>query len=108
DPPRKIVARKMVQMVNTINKENFNGRQVVTCWTCHRGAQSPAATPPIDSIYNNSPVFAAPDILPAAPPATSGTPPADQVLDKYIQALGGADRLSKLTSYTAKGTSTLF
>ena len=108
DPPRKIVARKMVQMVNAINKENFNGRQVVTCWTCHRGTQSPAQTPPLDTIYNSMPVFTPPDILPTANPATAGTPPADQILDKYIQALGGADRLAKLTSYTAKGTSTLF
>ena len=107
DPPRKIVARRMVQMVNAINKDNFRGRQVVTCWTCHRGAQNPAATPPIDSIYS-TPTFTPPDILPAANPATSGTPPADQILDKYIQALGGADRLARLTSYTAKGTSQLF
>src|SRR5436190_680908 len=47
DPPRKAVARRMVLMVNAINRDNFNGRNVVTCWTCHRGAQSPAATPPL-------------------------------------------------------------
>src|SRR6185503_2851712 len=29
---------------------------------------------------------------------------AQQVLDKYIQAIGGADRIAKLTSFTAKGT----
>ena len=108
DPPRKKVARKMVQMVNTINKENFNGRQVVTCWTCHRGAQSPAQTPPIDTIYADSPTFVPPDILPTANPATAGTPPANQILDNYVKALGGADALAKLTSYTAKGTSMLF
>src|SRR5579871_1425925 len=44
DPPRKQVARRMVEMVNKINQDSFNGRQVVTCWTCHRGAQSPANT----------------------------------------------------------------
>jgi photosynthetic reaction center cytochrome c subunit len=107
DPPRKIVARRMVTMVNAINKDHFNGRQVVTCWTCHRGAQSPANTPPIDTIYNSSPVFVPPDILPQAP-ASAGALPVDQVFDKYIQALGGADRVSKLTSFTAKGTSQLF
>src|SRR5690242_18399914 len=52
DPPRKRVARRMIEMVNTINKTSFNGRQVVTCWTCHRGAQNPAQTPPIDTIYS--------------------------------------------------------
>jgi hypothetical protein len=97
----------MIQMVNAINRDNFRGRQVVTCWTCHRGAQSPAATPPIDTIYS-TPTFTPNDVLPAANPATAGTPPADQILDKYIQALGGASNVAKLTSFTAKGTSTLF
>jgi hypothetical protein len=106
DPPRKLVARRMIQMVNAINKDNFKGVQQVTCWTCHRGAQNPATTPPIDAIYS-TPVFAPPDVLPAAPPATAGTPPADQILDKYVQALGGA-KATSIMSYTAKGTSMLF
>ena len=32
------------------------------------------------------------------------TASADQILDKYIQAIGGADRLAKVTSFAAKGT----
>jgi photosynthetic reaction center cytochrome c subunit len=106
DVPRKVVARKMIAMVNTINKANFGGAQMVTCWTCHRGSGGPATTPSIDSIYSD-PVSTPPDVLTQA---TSGTavPSADQIFDKYIQALGGADNLAKLTSYTAKGTSTLF
>jgi hypothetical protein len=36
-------------------------------------------------------------------PDVSGTT-ADQVFDKYIKSVGGADRLAKLTSFTAKGT----
>ena len=108
DPPRKVTARKMVQMVNAINRDNFRGQQVVTCWTCHRGAQAPATTPTLDAIYNPAPVFVPPDVLPVANPATAGTPPADQILDNYIKALGGAANLAKLTSYTAKGTSSLF
>ena len=34
--PKKVTARKMVEMVATINKSNFSGAQMVTCWTCHR------------------------------------------------------------------------
>ena len=30
--------------------------------------------------------------------------PPDQILDKYIQAIGGSDRLAKVTSFAAKGT----
>jgi hypothetical protein len=106
-PPQKKIARRMVEMVNAINKANFNGRQMVTCWTCHRGNQSPATTPTIDAIYS-TPVFTPADVLPTANPATAGTPPADQILDKYVQALGGAAALAKLTSYTATGETLLY
>src|SRR5260370_16158321 len=36
DTPRKRTARRMVEMVATINRTNFGGRQLVTCWSCHR------------------------------------------------------------------------
>ena len=104
DPPRKRTARRMVQMVSAINRDNFGGRQVVTCWTCHRGSQSPLVTPPLDRIYGE-PVIEPPDILARAP---SGEPTADEILDKYVQALGGAARLAGLTSYVAKGSSMAF
>lgn len=104
DPPRKRTARRMVQMVAAINRDNFNGRQVVTCWTCHHGSQRPLVTPPLDRMYGE-PVIEPPDILPTA---TSGEPTVDEVFDKYIQALGGAARLASLTSYVAKGTSAPF
>jgi photosynthetic reaction center cytochrome c subunit len=104
DPPRKRTARRMMQMVIGINRDSFGGRQVVTCWTCHRGSQSPLVTPPLDRIYGE-PVIEPPDILARAP---SGEPTADEIFDKYIQALGGTARLASLTSYTARGTSMPF
>jgi photosynthetic reaction center cytochrome c subunit len=106
DPPRKLVARHMVEVMNKVNKESFGGRQVVTCWTCHRGATPPATTPAIDAIYSD-PVPMYPDVLPQAS-AGAVVPSIDQVLDKYIQALGGADALAKITSYSGEGTSTTF
>ena len=104
DTPRKRTARRMIQMVAAINKNNFNGRQNVTCWTCHRGGPAPLVTPSLDRMYGD-PVVEPPDVL---PPATSGVPTADAIFDTYIQALGGATRLAALTSYTAKGTSIPF
>jgi hypothetical protein len=106
DPPRKRIARGMIQMVNKINADNFGKRQVVTCWTCHRGVSNPAVTPAIDTIYSE-PIVPPLDILPEAT-ANAGTPSADQIIDKYITALGGAARVAALTSYTGKGTSQLF
>ena len=104
DPPRKRTARRMVQMVMAINRDNFNGRQVVTCWTCHRGNQSPPVTPPLDRLYGD-PVIEPRDLLAAAP---SGEPTVDQVFDKYLQALGGTARLASITSWVATGTSVPF
>src|SRR2546422_8609209 len=37
----KRTARRMVLMVSAINRDNFGGRQVVTCYTCHRGGNRP-------------------------------------------------------------------
>ncbi len=105
-PPRKKAARHMVEVMNKVNRDNFGGAKVVTCWTCHRGTGSPATTPPIDAIYSD-PVNIPPDILPQAS-AGSVQPTVDQILDKYIQALGGAEALAKLTSYTAKGDTLLY
>jgi hypothetical protein len=36
DTPLKQTARRMVLMVKQINDANFGGRQMVTCYSCHR------------------------------------------------------------------------
>jgi len=51
DTPRKITARRMVNMVAAINQANFGGRQLVTCWTCHRNRDKPLVTPTMATIY---------------------------------------------------------
>ncbi len=99
DSPRKVMARKMMAMMSAINRDNFQGRQVVTCFSCHRGSHLPKVTPNLATLYN-APVEEPDDMVTQAP----GAPPADQVLDKYVQALGGAQRLAKLTSFIAKGS----
>jgi len=104
DPPRKRTARAMVAMVQNINKTSFGGRQVVTCWTCHRGQLSPAVTPPLDFAYGEA-VVNPPDLLGRDPNAAKTV---DQIFDKFIQAEGGPARLNALTSYAGKGKSLLF
>jgi hypothetical protein len=92
-------ARGMVVMMNTINQMNFGGRQVVTCFTCHRGNSRPHVMPSLDLLYSSPPPEEPGDPIAAAP----GQPSADQILDKYLQALGGTQRLTALKSFTAKG-----
>ena len=45
DVPRKQTARRMIRMVDAINKTNFGGRKVLTCYSCHRGDLRPEAVP---------------------------------------------------------------
>jgi len=103
DTPRKVTARKMVEMVRAINRDNFGGRQVVTCWTCHRGRDRPVMTPTLETVYG-TPNLEPDDLLTKAP----ATPAPQEVFDKYIKALGGAQRLNGITSFVAKGTSVGF
>jgi hypothetical protein len=100
ETPLKVKARKMVTMVNAINKDNFSGVRAVTCYTCHRGDLAPRILPSLLEQYAN-PVEDANDVVIVNIP---GGPTVDQVFDKYIQALGGAQRLSALTSYSGRGT----
>jgi hypothetical protein len=89
--PPKEVARAMITMMMDINKRNFGGRQVVTCNTCHNGRPIPAAMP----------VF---PVLEPKEPVKPALPTVDQILAKYVQALGGEAALRKITSRTITGT----
>ena len=100
ETPRKQMARRMILMMATINQTNFAGRRMVTCYTCHRGSERPRVTPNLAEVYG-TPVLEEPDeILEQAP----GAPSADQLLDKYIQAIGGPQRIAAFTSFIGKGT----
>ena len=78
DKPEKRTARRLVTMVNKINKENFGGAQMVTCWTCHHGSTFPSSTPPIDSIYSD-PSVVPPWTFCRPLPANLGQPSAEQI-----------------------------
>jgi photosynthetic reaction center cytochrome c subunit len=100
ETPLKQTARRMVQMVNEINRTNFKGVRSVTCYTCHHGDLRPKMVPNLAAQYatpvedpNEIEVFRLP-----------GGPSADQVFEKYLQALGGPQRVAGLTSFAGKGT----
>jgi outer membrane lipoprotein-sorting protein len=100
DNANKQMARKMILMMNAINKSYFGGQRKLTCYSCHRGGEVPRVTPNLAEQYS-APVLEVPDEITEQAP---GAPSADQILDKYIQALGGARPLANLKSFVAKGT----
>jgi photosynthetic reaction center cytochrome c subunit len=100
DNANKQTARKMVLMMNAINQSYFGGRRMVTCYSCHRGVDLPVVTPDL-AVQYSAPMPIDPERITEQAP---GAPSADQILDKYIQALGGAQRVAGMTSFVAKGT----
>jgi len=96
---KKQTARRMILMMTAINKTYFGGKQVLTCYTCHRGGDQPTITPNLAALYSPPPEEPK-DILPQAKEA----PSVDEIIGKFLAALGGRYRLANLTSFVATGT----
>lgn len=104
DTPLKQTARKMILMVNALNKSNFGGQRMVTCYSCHRSDARPKVTPSLAEQYGTPPPDDPDELeLPEQPTGTPAVSP-DNIFNKYIQALGGAQRLASVTSFVGKGT----
>jgi photosynthetic reaction center cytochrome c subunit len=95
DKPTKLAARRMIQMVFDINKGSFNGESAVSCYTCHRGKPLPVSVPAVgQNLWAPGPTAPAAETLPSV----------KQILERYVQALGGADALNKINTRIAKGS----
>jgi len=89
---KKDIARDMLRMTADLNQRSFKGEQVVTCYTCHQGHAVPVGTPVL-------PVHGyAPEKKPE-----SGLPSVAEILSKYVAALGGEQRMRKVTSRIITG-----
>ena len=104
DKKPKVTARKMINMMMAINKDNFEGHREVTCYSCHHGAKDPVGTP---IIIDEGPKLAAVEGENPGEEKAS-MPAADQLLDKYLSAIGGAAAIQKITSRVQKGTLSAF
>jgi photosynthetic reaction center cytochrome c subunit len=104
DKKPKQTARKMMEMMFAINKDNFEGYRAVTCNSCHRGNAKPLPIPVVMTEEPKEPM-GAPKPAEAKESAGASTgPSADQLLEKYVQALGGAAAIDKVSSRVMKGT----
>jgi photosynthetic reaction center cytochrome c subunit len=101
DKKPKVTARKMMEMMITINSENFESHRMVTCYTCHQGGAHPVSIPAIAEHEKKSDTE-------ASTVSAAGNPAPESLLDQYLAAVGGADALKKITTRVAKGTVTAF
>jgi photosynthetic reaction center cytochrome c subunit len=106
DKKPKQTARKMMEMMFAINKDNFNGHREVTCYSCHQGSTAPKAIPVVMTDEPSESTRAS--HTQAAPKPHEVTVPAgpspDQLLEKFVQASGGAPTIDKITTRVMNGT----
>lgn len=88
----------MIAMVRDINKNTFHGQLTVTCYSCHRGDLAPVGIPVLPSVER-------PELNEEQKPVPM--PPADEILSKYVQALGGEQAITKVTSRVITATQDL-
>jgi zinc protease len=79
----------MITMMADINKNSFGGAPVVSCYTCHQGHAKPVSmvalpAPKPPSVDN--------------PPPAPALPSVDEVLGRYVKALGGEAALRRITT----------
>ena len=105
DKKPKQTARKMMEMMFAINKDNFEGHREVTCYSCHRGNAHPQAIPAVATEQASAaqPQHGEAEATQTDAKENSG-PTADQLLEKYVNALGGSAAVDKVTTRVMKGT----
>jgi photosynthetic reaction center cytochrome c subunit len=92
DGPAKTRAREMIRMVRDLNQRAFQGHDVVNCFTCHQGHTTPVSTSPIVPLVRPAAAASPGDHVETSLPSVA------QILDRYIQALGGQAALDRVTS----------
>jgi hypothetical protein len=113
DKEEKQTARAMIKMVVDLNKNTFFGNPQVSCYTCHAGRTSPQGFPTLPMPLQSMPPITAggtgsplgPDAAAQASPRVAPpTPSVDDILNKYVMAIGGKTAIERIKSCVIKGT----
>lgn len=126
DARGKSTARQMIGLVKTVNAGSFGAR--INCGTCHAGRNQPAGLQAAQMMTDTEIAAMAAQMAAqaarqggagpagdrgAAPQAGPGgrgnqtpPPPVDDVINKYLDALGGQAAVAKVTSRVMTGTVT--
>ena len=128
DKETKKIARDMMKMVADVNSKFFDGKDRLSCASCHNGHAKPSKTPPLSIEMTPAQAQAAAAArgrgpggpggpggggapggagrggAPAAPPEPTET--VDDVVSKYVQALGGTSALQAAKTRVMTGTVT--
>jgi hypothetical protein len=101
--PEKVAARRMMQMQIDINRGNRDilgaSGVAVTCFTCHRGQTKPANSPALPISITQADL----DAGEKKPAPAETLPTVEQILDKYVAAVGGRAAVEKLKTRVSTG-----
>ncbi|MHB1686985.1 MAG: c-type cytochrome [Ignavibacteriaceae bacterium] len=96
--PGKRKARKMIEMMNEINKNNFKGHTEVNCETCHRGNFEVQTVPALLQL----PLKRNKEEGDIKVVNRLNTP--KEIIDKYVNAIGGKKAYEKIKSIQIRGS----
>ena len=91
--PMKQKARDMLRLTKDVDA-TFGGKGMITCNTCHQGKPVPPSFAPVEQ---------AGWVRPKTAPVTATLPTVQQVLDRYVEALGGLERVQQVSKRTVTG-----
>jgi len=100
DKKPKVIARNMMKIMAAINEHNFDGMREITCYSCHRGSSKPESTPIVAEEVGEK-------HKPESEGSSGSMPTADQIIDDYIQAIGGAAAIEQVANRKERGTITM-
>jgi hypothetical protein len=103
DKPAKTKARQMMQMVLDLNRNTFHDAKAVNCVTCHRGATIPQSGN-VEGVRLTFDQMLTPHRSAATPPPPSDLPSVQAVIERYLAALGGRDKLASVQHTVTQGT----
>ena len=129
DKETKKIAREMMQMVDKLNATFFDGKPRVSCASCHNGRSKPVRTPPLSIEMTPEQAAAAAAARGTRrtrrtrrrgarwcrggqgrgeqpPPPPEPTETVDEIIAKYVQALGGPQAMQNAKTRVMTGTVT--
>jgi hypothetical protein len=94
--PPKEAARRMIRMTRAINDTHYGGKVVVSCNTCHNGSTKTPDVPLVSNAGWNKPASAV---------LEPQLPPAEEIVAKYLRAIGSNVVRNRLTQGVATARS---